>query len=439
MRRKKQGCKSEDVENNIINRVQVYPSNMSATLNKQTKVYISFKEEVNNIDLYTVRMYIDKKIVPCRVEKSGAVYEPRNDFFSGMHIANVSFYTKEGKMINIDWSFNVLDKEDRYRFYFGVPHCHTSYSSGEGLPQNAFQYAKKKKLNYLIITDHVRKLRGKGKLGKDGKKVINDFDKWDAAKYEGNKSIKKKKKFLGLVGFELSTSFFGHVNIYYSKNYIDRKIKNSYELYEWLKKQGNVVVCINHPTNKIKSLEYSSKLDEFINLIEVGNGAPPFKYTRYEDIYYTLLDKGWHLGAVNGQDNHKQNWGNEDNLTVVIAEDISEKSFKDAFINRRVYSTESRYLRLMVKANDCWMGSVLPLEKEDDILFKIAAEDKKNPIKRIELISNGGKVIKTKECKNEKKVRWTFPLLNKNQYTWFVVKIIHKNDKWGMSSPIFTR
>ena len=86
-------------------------------------------------------------------------------------------------------------------------------------------------------------------------------------------------------------------------------------------------------------------LNKLITRSEVFNGNCDSKYTRHDKQYYHLLDQGWKLGAVNGQDNHKINFNNNSNLTVYIGNELSKKALIDAFRKHRTYSTESRYLK----------------------------------------------------------------------------------------------
>ena len=45
---------------------------------------------------------------------------------------------------------------DNYQYYFGVPHSHTSFSDagGSSVPKQAYEYGKKKGLDFLFVTDH---------------------------------------------------------------------------------------------------------------------------------------------------------------------------------------------------------------------------------------------------------------------------------------------
>ncbi|KGM95061.1 hypothetical protein Z968_10080 [Clostridium novyi A str. 4552] len=318
---------------------------------------------------------------------------------------------------------------EKYNFYFGIPHSHTGFSTGKGTPTEAFNYAKKKGIDFLIVTDHG------GHLYRDKKSNSSKNSKWEILKNDASKFNTKNDKFLSLGGFELTSKNFGDFNVLNSNNIYKGKIKDFNKFTMWLKNQPNPIVSINHPHKYIESFKYNRELDKFINFIEVGNGSPPFKYLNGEKYYYNLLDKGWHIGAINGQDNHRMNWGDTDNLTVVICKSLNKKDFYEALNYRRTYSSETRSLKLIFKVNGKWMGSILSPSKK--LNFEIYAEDKKNPIKKVQIISNGEKIIKEKSLKKKGKLKWDFSIPYKKN-CWYVAKVIYKDDKMGISSAIFT-
>jgi hypothetical protein len=154
-----------------------------------------------------------------------------------------------------------------------------------------------------------------------------------------------------------------------------------------------------------------------------------------EKYYYKLLDKGWHLGAINGQDNHKFNWGDSDNLTAVLSPSLENADLLSALKNRRTYSTETRDLKLIFNINNSPMGSIIK-DNSKNLEFSIRAEDKNSPIEKIQIVTNEGKIFREKIYNNKTKVKWTFSIPKvKNQ--WFVTKIIHNNGRCGISSAIF--
>ena len=47
-----------------------------------------------------------------------------------------------------------MGKYKSIKYYYGIPHAHTLFSTGKGTPYDAYEYAKNKGLNFLAITDH---------------------------------------------------------------------------------------------------------------------------------------------------------------------------------------------------------------------------------------------------------------------------------------------
>lgn len=384
----------------------------------------------NSLD---IKMYLNNKKVRHKVYKNKITFTPKKKLSKGKHKVKIFIKDYNRQIQEVQWSFEVKpspSKSNRYNFYYGIPHSHTSFSTGKGTPIDAFNYAHKKSLDFLIITDH------SGFLNKKTKYNSKEVSKWKVVKNSSNDFAKDKKKFLPLHGFEVSSKGLGDFNILNTNNLYKEKIRNFEDFKAWLKKQHNPIVCINHPHKYIESLKYDETLDKYINFIEVGNGSPPYKYLRGEKYYYKLLDKGWHIGAINGQDNHRENWGDTDNLTVVICNSLKKDDFLDALHSRRTYSTETRSLELVFRVNGCWMGSIIK-NNSSKLDFEITAEDKKAPTKKIQIISNGGFVIEEKNCHKKNKVKWNLTLPFEKE-RWYVVKVTHENGKIGISSPIFT-
>jgi hypothetical protein len=321
-------------------------------------------------------------------------------------------------------------KDLSYKFYFGIPHAHTSNSTGKGTPEEALRHTKSRGLHYLVITDHNRYL---SRTVRDKKK---ERDKWSDLKKTLQHFNKKDKYFLGIQGFELKIKSIGDVNIINSNNHIKGSVRDLNKLLSWIQEEKCIGV-INHPGPNVEKLKSYIELNEYITLIEVGNGSPPFKYTRYFKYYFKLLDAGWKLGAVNGQDNHSNNWGEASNLTVVLSEKLSSKHLLESLKERRTYSTESRTLKLVYRINGAWMGSTIQRECGKAYDFLICIEDIENPVEKIQIITNGGKVIKEFICNMEHKLKYEFNLEASNEESWYVVKVFQIKDKIAISSPVF--
>ncbi|WP_052113113.1 CehA/McbA family metallohydrolase [Clostridium novyi] len=407
------------------------PKNNSIIQNRFPEISLISLDTTYYKKLSNIKMYVNNKKVNFKIIDNKIIYIPRKKLHSGTQKIKITLYDKNKEKKELKWCFLIETSSniEKYNFYFGIPHSHTGFSTGKGTPTEAFNYAKKKGIDFLIVTDHG------GHLYRDKKSNSSKNSKWEILKNDASKFNTKNDKFLSLGGFELTSKNFGDFNVLNSNNIYKGKIKDFNKFTMWLKNQPNPIVSINHPHKYIESFKYNRELDKFINFIEVGNGSPPFKYLNGEKYYYNLLDKGWHIGAINGQDNHRMNWGDTDNLTVVICKSLNKKDFYEALNYRRTYSSETRSLKLIFKVNGKWMGSILSPSKK--LNFEIYAEDKKNPIKKVQIISNGEKIIKEKSLKKKGKLKWDFSIPYKKN-CWYVAKVIYKDDKMGISSAIFT-
>lgn len=319
----------------------------------------------------------------------------------------------------------------KLHYYIGIPHCHTSYSTGKGTPEEAFKMAEENGLNFIIITDHSNSLRRMTTYKKTA------ITKWEAIKKAASHYNKKHQNFCAMYGFECIIKRFGEVNVLNTHSLARGTMSGINTLTSLVENEDKHSIIINHPGSILENLKYGDPSNSLFNAIEVGNGSPPFKYKRYENIYFSLLDRGCKLAAVNGQDNHAKNWGCSDNLTVILAKHLSADSITDALRNRRTYSTESKTLKLLFFINNTCMGGTIEDTAETSLHFSIYASDNKIPIQKILLISNGGEVIKTiispEHCKNQ------FTIDCSSLHTWYVIKVIQVENRISISSPIFVK
>jgi hypothetical protein len=421
------------------------PPHMSSVLDSAPEISIIFNYELD-IDVNKLKMYLDNEIIKPNFNTNKIYYIPKNNLSYGTHYVKTCGVDNKGESIDIKWSFIIENPDIEYNFYYGIPHAHTCYSDGKGTPLDAFEYSKKRGLDFLILADHSNFLDGVKVKNYEYDKVTNQYvekenSQWYKTRKEAEIINNKYVDFIALRGFEMSTASWGHINVINSNNYVEgkRQIRSMQEFFNWIKLQKNIVVSINHPGRSFKRICYIPEMDGIINLIEVGNGAFPRKYRRTEKYYFDALDLGWHFGAINGQDNHSDNWGDDDNLTVILAQELSRNSLIDAFKKRRTYSTETKTLKLIFKANDYWMGSIISLQKDNILSFDIVAEDTSIPIERIQIITNKGKVLCEEIYNNVHIANWKQNIRPNIGDTWYVVKVIHANGKWGISSPIFVK
>jgi hypothetical protein len=416
------------------------PGNLTSTSNQYPSIYASLKKGLELLNFSTARLFLDDIETDFIKDNYSISYTPKSPLSYGTHSAKILVNTIDGDIEEFYWSFIVEDELIDYNFYYGIPHSHTSYSDGSGTPTEAYEKAVAQGLNFLVITDHQGKLvNEKSNYDRSISICGSKNPKWEMLKLEASCINSKYSNFAALYGFELSTKFWGHINIINSGDIISRKPQSLDELYSWLCSEENLLLSINHPHRSPRTLPFTHNFDNFVNLYEVGNGSTTRVYTRTEENYYKSLDDGWHIAAINGQDNHSDDWGESSNVTSVICKELSVESLINAIKLRRVYSTESRSLKLVMKGNSYWMGSVINLRKGDSLEFHILAEDISNPIEKLQIISNGGIVLLEKTFNKTIKCEWTPYLIIENEYSWYVVKVIHQDEKIGLSSAIFVQ
>ncbi|OZM55946.1 hypothetical protein CIB95_14890 [Lottiidibacillus patelloidae] len=424
------------------------PAKMSSTKDVKPTISAKFEETEAAIDWTSFVLHLDGTDVTADAsvdaENFTFTYTPATDLAYGEHSLYLEIADVNGQKVSVISHFYVQKDSAEYNYYFGVPHAHTGFSDGKGTPADAFEYAYNNGLDYLIVTDHSNWLDD-GRLAEDKSEFIGEAgSEW----HETGEMINAFNEahageFLAMRGFEMTSSSWGHANVWNSENYVEAKKQMTQlaDFYNWLTEQENVVAAFNHPnwpSDSFNDLSYVPEVDHMMSMIEIGNGAPPYSYARAEEHFFKAMDNGWHVGAINGQDNHSTNWGDPDNLTAVVAEDLSNEAFMEAVKNRRVYSTEARDTKLRVKANGFWMGSTLEVEEGEALEFDIWVQDNDDPIDQIQLITNGGTIIDTIMAGGATEFTWNPTVTPEKGANWYVVKVIHSNSKWTTASAIFT-
>ena len=318
---------------------------------------------------------------------------------------------------------------EEYNIYYGIPHCHTNASTGRGTVLEAIQYCKNNSLDYIIFTDHSSHLGKKDKV-KEGNSP------WFQQKSSISKYTKNHKNFLPVLGFEYRLVSRLDINIFGTKDFIANKLTIK-DFIKWLS-DNRAIGIINHPDDSIDKIKNIIQMNKFIRSIEVGNGSYPYKYKRYYRQFFQMLDLGWKLGAVNGQDNHRKNWGDTENVTAVLSHKLSTASLIEAYSLRHTYSTESKTLRIFFSINNSIMGETVCSKSNEPLVFRISAEDKARPIEGVKLYTKGGIVFK-EDFKSSpgNYYELTFSIDCPDSSTWFVVNIIEADGKEALTSPIF--
>ncbi|GAA0181104.1 hypothetical protein SH2C18_36840 [Clostridium sediminicola] len=420
---------------------KIHPFDLSCIHDRKPKISVIFKDEFQNFGGVALRLYLDDEMVKCeKLEKRNIVYFPEKNLEYGEHRVKLVIKNCKKKNFHIKWTFYVDDKDKEYNFYYGNPHSHTGYSDGKETPTEAFEYARDKELDFLMISDHVGKLL-KNNTSYDNSISLHGckYPKWAMTKLEADRINSKYDDFVAIVGFELSTVFWGHMNFFDCNELVNKKKFMIEDMSQWINTHQDLLLVVNHPFKTVGTLKCESPFNKCILLYEYGNGSPPRPYIRSEDLYYKVLDDGWTFGAINGQDNHQATWGDADNLTGVIAENLTKKDIVEAMRMRRVFSTESRTLRLLFKLDEYFMGSIINVRVGESLNVEVHIEDLVVNIEKVQLISNGGVVINEHIIESTGVFEWNTNITVTEDNTWYLVKAIMNDDKIGISSPIFLR
>jgi hypothetical protein len=83
------------------------------------------------------------------------------------------------------------------------------------------------------------------------------------------------------------------------------------------------------------------------------------------------------------------------------------------------------------------MGEIISLDKIKELEFFIYAYDTKYNVNKIEILSNGGSVVKTLDKINLNKVKYLIKIPFDESLKWYVIKIYQDGGKIAMTSPIF--
>ena len=317
---------------------------------------------------------------------------------------------------------------NKLSFFYGIPHSHTNLSSNEASPMDYLEMAYKNDLDFIILTEHNNQL---------SKSFNSKNSNWQHLIKLIHKFNKRSNNFLAIPGFEVNSTSFGHFNIINPKNYFIGDVDNITALVIWTLKDSHTLISLNHPTKSIENLEYNSFFNSCITSIELANGTYNKKYNKYDKIYYNLLDSGWKLSAINGQDDNKINIGKEENLTCVICNALTRDNIIYALRNHHSFSTESKSLKLYFTINSSFMGSTISCNPNDELKFFINAEDSHRKISKIHIISNTKKLVKEIANIDLHNVKFIYQQKANEDETWYVIKVILSDKREAISSPIF--
>ncbi|MFD0676265.1 MULTISPECIES: S-layer homology domain-containing protein [unclassified Paenibacillus] len=389
-----------------------------------------------------------------------------NDLSVGVHTVAVSAKDKLGNLSAYSWSFEVLQRFIGGNHYRGTTHNHTNIShDADGAPEDALKAAEKYQYDWFAFSDHSHdidsSLVGKDSVDHNGMKERSGGANWQLTKDLANRYT-KNGSFVVFPAFEMTSTTWGHSNVFGTSNFIDRveeggtyqDLKN---YYSWVLTYDNIVAQFNHPAMSANAfanfIPYDKKVDKLFTMLEVGNGSGKYSYANAQDKFFNALDLGWHVAPTYGEDNHDATWGQTKNRTVIVANDLSQESLLDAMRKMRVYMSEDPNFKLDVLASGYYMGSTVDtktlefnitgsdpvLEASSDPKYSYLKTTSNDNISKVELITNGGRVVDSYiPTSDSTSFNWkpSFTVLGGQQ--WFVVRVTQKDGDRIYSSPIWS-
>ena len=253
----------------------------------------------------------------------------------------------------------------------------------------------------------------------------------------------------------------GHINTFNTPGIVSRNnttlnnktsdagMRAYYQLLKDAKTNGGVdsISQFNHPGKTFGTFAdfayYDALIDQYIFLVEVGNGEGQIGqdgyYPSYEE-YIKALDKGWHVAPTNNQDNHKGAWGNANNARdVILAEDLTPESLYAAIREYKVYSTEDKNLELEYTVNGLPMGSVIPTEEVPETLeiaVSVYDPDASDSVRKVEVVANSGKVVHTWDNVTElTSGELTCSLAP--EYTYYFIRVTQGDGDLAVTAPVW--
>lgn len=253
---------------------------------------------------------------------------------------------------NVKVIYNICFSKKQKRWLKGDTHLHTVNSDGKHTPEELIKKAVKKKLDFIIITDHNNSVA-----------AYSDYN---------------NKELIVLKGCEL-TSFNGHINFWGTRRpftlpYCVNSFEDFLPILNEAKSNG-AIISLNHPQCKSCGWHMSREFD--FDCVEVWNGPQRIDNMEAVKWWHSLLLQGKKIAAVGGSDFHRDYFCTDliaIPTTAVFAESCTEKDILKALKNGNSYITSSpNGPSLILRCGDKIQGDTVKFE---DNLIVYAEADK---------------------------------------------------------------
>jgi len=294
-------------------------------------------------------------------------------------------------------------------------HNHTALSDGTTAAEQAFQMMKDAQLDVAALTDHALFGKAAGAVP-CGHPSCNfylgiDEESWQVLKGLADAN-ERDGEFVAMRGFEWTTGTIGHVNVWFTEQWIDSfttlgiestrglpvlfgtapppgpEIQASLQplfdqlpesatmdlFYDWLQApSGRPVVGggadglagFNHPNlfGNFDGFRYVPALGERIVSCEAMNGVDDYLFWGVDEgqpsPLVRCLDAGWRVGMLGVSDEHFDGWAQGKARGGLWVSELTRAGVREAMEARRFYATMEPGLRLDAAASGVQMGGTL--------------------------------------------------------------------------------
>jgi len=326
-----------------------------------------------------------------------------------------------------------------YNYYFGNLHSHTSYSDGVLTPSDAFRHSRDAaKMDFCAVTDHGYYMQ-----------EATNLHHWFLAQEEADEFY-EPGRFVTLVGYEW-TFTDGHMNGFATPRAASRDTQRDLTAFLGFLAEHDGIGVFNHPNYDIQpnwnDFEYRGLGDRQVSLIEVGSG--PYRHNvKNERAYIRALDRGWHVGAVSSQDNHRADWGTAaPTRTGLIASELTREAVLSAMRDMRTYATEDSNVRAFFSSGDGVMGDEITIAPDavmsgKPVKFRVYVgdPDEADHLEVVQIVSCGGEVVwesRPERLEPSEAYEAVVPLTPKSSYGWYYLRAVQSDGDVVVTSPIW--
>lgn len=286
------------------------------------------------------------------------------------------------------------------KFFWGDPHVHTNISLCDApyegnIKENIYQLKERLELDFASLTDHAEHMTKKQE--KETRKAWKDYT--------------EEEKFVLLPGYEWTSAYFGHMNVYSIKDDLPILSSNKKDsdtprkLWESLKNFERKCITIpHHPAKKLFPFCWDFYNSVFLRGVEIYSkwgSSEKWKtdlqptmgqYCTYPGLSaQNALMKGYKLGFLGGGDCHILRAGTR-GITGVLLKKLTSESLFEALYNRRTVASTGPKTQIYFSVNNHLMGEEIivnryQMEKMMPLTLYVEVSSPQ-PIECVELIEN---------------------------------------------------